>query len=317
MLLSIIIPLYNSENYIVKCIDSCFQQGLQQDEFEVIIINDGSTDRSLKIIEEHFVSYYNLRVYTQKNLGQGAARNYGINKARGKYIMFLDSDDFYLPGTIKRILNIAELMSCEVLNFLMEVEHSDGSIEVGYKYPYDFNKVYSGKDLLLDIGVTVGTVCSSLYRRSFILKYGIYFPIDMKHEDVYFSYIVYTRASKIIFSNIHCYFYHWNDSSTDRSIDAVKKKILEISDIQLAFYLKSMAEEDGICDKLACYLKKNSNSILISLLVSILKNKSLLNRKEFKKECLLRGLYPMSGATKSWKTTILQPVFNFLLFIDR
>ena len=317
MLLSIIIPLYNSENYIVKCIDSCFQQGLQQDEFEVIIINDGSTDRSLKIIEEHFVSYYNLRVYTQKNLGQGAARNYGINKARGKYIMFLDSDDFYLPGTIKRILNIAELMSCEVLNFLMEVERSDGSIEVGYKYPYDFNKVYSGKDLLLDIGVTVGTVCSSLYRRSFILKYGLFFPIDIKHEDVYFSYLVYTRASKVIFSNIHCYFYHWNDSSTDRSIDAVKKKILEISDIQLAFYLKSMAEEDGICDKLACYLKKISNSILISLLVSIIKKKSLLNRKELKKECLLRGLYPMSGATNSWKTTILQPVFNFLLFIDR
>ena len=317
MLLSIIIHLYNSENYIVKCIDSCFQQGLQQDEFEVIIINDGSTDRSLKIIEEHFVSYYNLRVYTQKNLGQGAARNYGINKARGKYIMFLDSDDFYLPGTIKRILNIADLMSCEVLNFLMEEEHSDGSIEVGYKYPYDFNKVYSGKDLLLDIGVTVGTVCSSLYRRSFILKYGLFFPIDIKHEDVYFSYLVYTRASKVIFSNIHCYFYHWNDSSTDRSIDAVKKKILEISDIQLAFYLKSMAEEDGICDKLACYLKKISNSILISLLVSIIKKKSLLNSKELKKECLLRGLYPMSGATNSWKTTILQPVFNFLLFIDR
>lgn len=317
MQISIIIPLYNSEKHIGRCINSCFSQGLKEDEFEIIIINDGSTDKSLEVVEDYYSVHTNIRVYSQTNQGQGVARNHGIDKAKGKYILFLDSDDYYLPETISSLLDIAETKHCEVLNFLMEVEYSDGSIEVGYKYSYDFNRVYSGKELLLHIGVTVGTVCSSLYRRSFILKYGIYFPIDMKHEDVYFSYLVYTRASKVIFSNIHCYFYHWNDSSTDRSIDAVKKKILEISDIQLAFYLKSMAEEDGICDKLACYLKKNSNSILISLLVSILKNKSLLNRKEFKKECLLRGLYPMSRATKSWKTTILQPVFNLLLFFER
>lgn len=314
MLLSIIIPLYNSENYIVKCIDSCFQQGLQQDEFEVIIINDGSTDRSLKIIEEHFVSYYNLRVYTQKNLGQGAARNYGINKARGKYIMFLDSDDFYLPGTIKRILNIAELMSCEVLNFLMEVEHSDGSIEAGYRYNYDFNRVYSGEEVLLHIGVNVGTVCSSIYLRDFILQNSLCFPTDMKHEDVYFSYQVYSYASSIVFTNIHCYFYNWNENSTDRSEEVSKRRNLQKSDLLLAYHLKVLSGEEKINSRISQFLKATSNSILISLFLISLKGEFLIGKKEFKRECSLKHLYPMKGWTNSWKTSMLQPFFNILLF---
>lgn len=314
MRLSIIIPLYNAEKHIARCIDSCFFQELKEDDFEIIIINDGSTDKSLEVVGRFSALHTNIRVYSQVNQGQGAARNHGLDKAKGKYILFLDSDDSYLPKTIKSLVDLAEEKQCEVLNYLMEVERPDGSIEVGYKYRYDFNRVYSGEELLLYIGVSVGTVCSSLYRKSFILQYGLRFPIDMKHEDVYFSYQVYTHASKVIFSNIHSYFYHWNEGSTDRSTDLKKIKILEISDIKLAYHLKSMAEKDEICNKLACYLKKNSNSILISLLISIIKKKSLLNRKELKQECSLRQLYPMRGPANSWKTTILQPFFNLLLY---
>ena len=94
LLLSIIIPVYNAEDYLRRCIDSVFKQGLNDNELEVIIIDDGSQDKSydiaLAIVSEH----ENIFVCTQRNSGQAAARNVGLEKAKGKYVMFVDSDDY-------------------------------------------------------------------------------------------------------------------------------------------------------------------------------------------------------------------------------
>ena len=155
MRLSIIIPMYNASQHIERCINSIYHQGLNVNEFEVIVINDGSTDNSLEIVKDYFTSYKNIRFFSQKNSGQGAARNLGIKHATGEYILFLDSDDFLLPQSINKILAIVKHVSCDVINFLMEVELPTGNVKESYLYHYDYDKIYSGKELLLRTGINV------------------------------------------------------------------------------------------------------------------------------------------------------------------
>lgn len=313
MRLSIIIPMYNASQHIERCINSIYHQGLNVNEFEVIVINDGSTDNSLEIVKDYFTSYKNIRFFSQKNSGQGAARNLGIKHATGEYILFLDSDDFLLPQSINKILAIVKHVSCDVINFLMEVELPTGNVKESYLYHYDYDKIYSGKELLLRTGINIGSACSSLYKRSFILRNNIFFPVDMKHEDVFFSYQIYTFASRVIFTKTHAYYYCWHPDSTDRKKSYENLKLLQLSDISQAYYLNKLSLDKRVNKELREHLKKISNSTLISLFWSILRNSSVLSKREFKEECRRRGLYPLKGRALSWKTTGILILSRFIL----
>ena len=313
MRLSIIIPMYNASQHIERCINSIYHQGLNVNEFEVIVINDGSTDNSLEIVKDYLTSYKNIRFFSQKNSGQGAARNLGIKYATGEYILFLDSDDFLLPQSINKILSIVKHVSCDVINFLMEVELPTGNVKESYLYHYDYDKIYSGKELLLRTGINIGSACSSLYKRSFILRNNIFFPVDMKHEDVFFSYQIYTFASRVIFTKTHAYYYCWHPDSTDRKKSYENLKLLQLSDISQAYYLNKLSLDKRVNKELREHLKKISNSTLISLFWSILRNSSVLSKREFKEECRRRGLYPLKGRALSWKTTGILILSRFIL----
>ena len=313
MRLSIIIPMYNASQYIERCLNSIYHQGLNVNEFEVIVINDGSTDNSLEIVKDYLTSYKNIRFFSQKNSGQGAARNLGIKYATGEYILFLDSDDFLLPQSITKILSIVKHVSCDVINFLMEVELPTGNVKESYLYHYDYDKIYSGKELLLRTGINIGSACSSLYKRSFILQNNIFFPVDMKHEDVFFSYQIYTFASRVIFTKTHAYYYCWHPDSTDRNKSYENLKLLQLSDISQAYYLNKLSLDKRVNKELREHLKKISNSTLMSLFWSILRNSSVLSKREFKEECRRRGLYPLKGGALSWKTTGILILSRFIL----
>ena len=313
MQLSVIIPMYNAEKYIKRCIESVYRQDLDINNFELLVVNDGSTDNSLEIVKDYLTSYKNIRFFSQKNSGQGAARNLGIKHATGEYILFLDSDDFLLPQSINKILSIVKHVSCDVINFLMEVELPTGNVKESYLYHYDYDKIYSGKELLLRTGINIGSACSSLYKRSFILRNNIFFPVDMKHEDVFFSYQIYTFASRVIFTKTHAYYYCWHPDSTDRKKSYENLKLLQLSDISQAYYLNKLSLDKRVNKELREHLKKISNSTLMSLFWSILRNSSVLSKREFKEECRRRGLYPLKGRSLSWKTTGILILSRFIL----
>ena len=115
--LSIIIPMYNVEKYIHKCIHSVVQNNLKRDDFEIIIVDDESPDNSLSIATEIAKEFDNITIISQKNKGLGGARNTGIQNAKGKYVLFLDSDDFYTPNSLETILKIAFDNELEILEF--------------------------------------------------------------------------------------------------------------------------------------------------------------------------------------------------------
>ena len=105
--LSIIVPVYNVEMYIRPCIESIFNQGLDEKYFEVIIVNDGTEDRSMEMIQDLIIFHKNIIVINQKNQGISIARNVGIAAANGEYILMPDSDDLLIENSLKPLLDIA------------------------------------------------------------------------------------------------------------------------------------------------------------------------------------------------------------------
>ena len=108
MRLSIIIPAYNAGKYLERCVSSCEEQSVPQDEFEIIVVNDGSKDNTLEVAESLADKYSNLRIFSKENGGSSSARNMGLDHAKGDYITFVDSDDYLLPGKLAAVLSVAE-----------------------------------------------------------------------------------------------------------------------------------------------------------------------------------------------------------------
>lgn len=115
--LSIIIPVYNVQKYLEDCLLSIYKQSLSLETFEVITVNDGSTDRSLDILRKYGKIYPNLIIVSQENKGQSAARNNGLAVASGKYIFFMDSDDFLCLDSLSSLLSKAVEHDLDVLRF--------------------------------------------------------------------------------------------------------------------------------------------------------------------------------------------------------
>ena len=115
MFLSIIIPIYNVEQYIEKCILSCERQNIEKSDYEIICINDGSTDRSEEIVKALKNNYNNIVALSQKNKGVSCARNLGLEKARGEYIWFVDGDDFVQENVLSDIKSILKGSNCKRL----------------------------------------------------------------------------------------------------------------------------------------------------------------------------------------------------------
>lgn len=117
MKLSFVIPCYNMEKYLPECLDSLLDQNLEANEFEIILINDESKDNTLKIVNNYATEHSNIRVLDKKNGGVGAARNSGLDLAIGKYVYFLDPDDFLAQNVLGKLLNTIERYDLDILTF--------------------------------------------------------------------------------------------------------------------------------------------------------------------------------------------------------
>jgi glycosyltransferase involved in cell wall biosynthesis len=128
-LLSVIVPIYNVEKYIERCLYSLENQEIEEDDFEIICINDGSPDRSRELIIRIMDVYKNVILIDQENLGVSIARNNGVEKASGKYILFIDPDDYVEIHSFKRILDCAERFRSQVLFLGFTVLDSDDHVK--------------------------------------------------------------------------------------------------------------------------------------------------------------------------------------------
>ena len=203
--LSIIVPVYNVEPYIRPCIESIFNQGLDEKDYEVIIVNDGSTDKSMEMITDIISQHNNIIIINQENQGLSMARNNGIEKASGEYIQFVDSDDLLIDNSLKPILKIAidsqaDLVVADFLRMTDEDIKHKGDL-IPNIFPI-VQKETTGYELFLgDIIPNECYVWRTLYKKDFILSKILRFIPGIHFEDVPFTYECYLKAPKCIRTN--------------------------------------------------------------------------------------------------------------------
>jgi len=172
---SIIVPVYNAEQYIEKCLDSLLGQTLQ--EIEIIAVDDGSADTSPGILKRYAEKSNKVKVFTKKNGGVSDARNYGLRHAQGEYIGFLDSDDFADPEMYEAMYETAFLQGGDIVECNLHHNYAD------YEDTEIVDKYYTPGELLC-FGRYV--VWNKIYRRSWLLDAGVLFPAERICEDLSF-----------------------------------------------------------------------------------------------------------------------------------
>ena len=201
---SVIIPVYNVEKYIDRCLKSVISQNY--DDLEIIVIDNGSTDRSGSICDVYANEYANISVYHIENHGVGSARNFGLSKARGEFIYFVDSDD-YLVGNLFAVLDLDLAVFSYYNSFeedLTEKQRTEKSLPFKGNYDKDgFIKIF--KELFLSD--MLYTVWNKIYRREFLLENNISFEQYELGEDVRFNLNVYRNVTKVYLSQESYYVY--------------------------------------------------------------------------------------------------------------
>lgn len=200
LLLSIIVPVYNVEKYIHPCLDSIFRQGLDEDIFEVIIVNDGTEDRSMEVIQDIIEQHKNITVLNQKNLSLSVARNNGIALAKGQYILMPDSDDLLIKNSLKPLLKKALESQADLVVadfYRITSEEIESFDEITQCYPESKEK--NGEQLYLeDLNTYQCYVWRTLYRRAFIIENQITFIPGIRYQDVPFTHECYLKAGKCL-----------------------------------------------------------------------------------------------------------------------
>ena len=206
--ISIIIPIYNSEKYIRKCIDSILNQTFK--DFELILVNDGSTDKSREICESY--KDKRIKIFNTENQGVSCARNIGIEKSIGKYLMFCDSDDYVEPEWCEKLYDLVKnnKKSYIVCSIMIKNYRNEPSYEQHWKVSDELFMISSKKEYFWKYKMQLlNSNCCKIYEKDIIFKYNIRFNEDITlGEDLIFNldYLKYVN-DKIIFLNIPLYNY--------------------------------------------------------------------------------------------------------------
>lgn len=207
--ISIIIPVYNVEKYLHECLDSIINQTFK--DLEIICVDDGSTDKSSEILEEYEQKDKRFTVISQPNKGVSAARNRGMQQAKGKYIMFVDSDDYIASNACELIYNSAEEKRCDILlfphyNFSASTCRDDGrllDLYITLKDNTTTFKEYSDEFLL-----TPSETHSKLYKTDFLRKYNLHWETQIQYcEDriFYINALIHAKAISILYKHLYYY----------------------------------------------------------------------------------------------------------------
>ena len=207
---SIIVPAYNAEKYIRKCLDSLIHQ--TKKELEFIIINDGSTDHTEEIVKEY--KDKRIRYFKNKNQGIGKTRNYGIEQAKSKYIMFLDSDDYLEKNACERMFQKIDSNDLDVVLCDFYKEYENGTVEEIRTPHFDNSSLEDNPDIITEY------LCpwAKIYKRELLIKNHIRFPENLKYEDAPFVIEALTKANKIgkVDECLNYYLIHGNSETTVR-----------------------------------------------------------------------------------------------------
>jgi len=322
MILSIIIPMYNAEAFIGTCLDNLLEQQLNLTEYEILVINDGSKDKSKKVVENYIKKYPNVILYNQKNSGNGAARNKGIDLAKGKYLYFLDSDDYIVTNVLNYLLNILEKQNLDILGF-----DSINTKSSNLKASKNIDEIQSAPDFKIIKGTKF--IADNNYRAevwwyiintAFFKSTGISF-YDRKYvQDSYITPSLFIKAERVLFLPLDIHRYRQNNNSIThiKSPTHIKKHMhdLVFSVNKLGVLIESIQSQ-----KCVFRLKNRQQGYVFFFLIRFIKsNMSFKELKNNLKDLKSIQAYPITHFLgkdyNGLKYQVLVFIFNtsFLLY---
>ena len=208
MLLSIIVPTYNVETYLANCLDSLVEQDLPTTVYEILVINDGSTDKSPEIAAAYEEKYEQIKVFNQENQGLSAARNQGLKLAKGQYVYFIDSDDYIARNTLDYALSMMQKHELDVLG-LRVMNTAELDVKEAKNY-----EVMNTEALRITDGITyiaenryLNNAWWYIIRRDYLVESGLIFPVGRFVEDANFTAQLIAGSSRIARSTLDFYRY--------------------------------------------------------------------------------------------------------------
>lgn len=240
--ISIIIPCYNVELYIERCINSLLKQSIGLEHLELIFVNDASTDSTLEVLIEYEKHYSDIIkiINLPHNIRQGGARNIGIEYASADYIGFVDADDWVEPLMYEKLYNAATQYDCDLVSCDIWIDKNNDDIK-RVKERKDAFYIIGNEDdrraLILD-GIK-GGICTKIYRKSILESHNISFPIGLAYEDNYFMALCLLYIKRIYVIDEYLYHYCIRMNSTVTSVDSIHQfDKLKIELIKLDEYKK-------------------------------------------------------------------------------
>ena len=271
MKLSIIVPVYNTKDYLKKCLDSLVNQTL--DDYEIIVVNDGSPDDSQKIIDEYVSKYPGvIKSYVKENGGLSDARNYGLKFAKGDYIGFVDSDDYVEENMFELLYNKAieksfDITVCDV-NYIYENKNVLVSSRIE-------NDTYDIKQSMIDI---YPAAWNKIYKRA-LFENGVIFKKGVWYEDVEFLYRLFPYIKSIGVVKLGLYNYVQCDNSIIKTFDKRLYNYIDNFNGIIAYYKKNKFYDKYFDELEYCYTRY--------LLMTFIKGAANFSKDEYNNACLV------------------------------
>lgn len=259
-IITIIVPVYNSEKYLARCIESLLFQTIKN--IDIVLVDDGSTDSSSNICDEYADKDKRVQVIHKQNAGQGLARNDGIGIATGKYICFLDSDDYYENNTCEKLVKAMEDSSADICSYGYQIDDSKGNI---IRRPQMVNRTYYGEseirefilhyfgDSAQDETLRGVSSCMSVFKKSIIVDNNIHFPSErvVSSEDTAFclEYCKYVKKALTISDSL--YHYCQNEASFSQAYRVDRLKLMKAHIEMLDYYAEQYNNFNEVKDRIA------------------------------------------------------------------
>ena len=217
MKLSVVVPVYNVQDYLARCLDSVLSQ--VSDEYEMLLIDDGSSDQSARICDEYAARYAQVTAFHQENGGLSSARNRGIEKSRGEYVMFLDSDDWIENGAISRFCGVIDRYAPDLILGKAYLTDGNGRKEskINYYIPeglYDIREYLNKLKEKMEFSPCAPFM---VYKKSFLDEHQLRFKAGILHEDILWTLTALTHAENIYCMDDYFYFNYIRQGSITHS----------------------------------------------------------------------------------------------------
>lgn len=309
--LSFIVPVYNVEKYITECVSSMYRQGLNEQEFEIILVNDGSTDKSIEVLSPIINKHGNIIVINQKNQGLSASRNTGLSKASGIYVAFIDSDDIIIDNSISILLKQAlETNADTIKSCVIKIKDSDIPQDgIKRSLPQPNIIIKNGEQAYCeDYNREESYVPQNLYKKEFLNRENLNFLVGMTFEDVAFYSEMCLKAKTFAISNIPFYIYRQREGSIMSTMN--KDKLISMNKVNE--YIWQISKNMPISNKTQKHIVDNIfySTILVNYWYVTHYTKIFPYWKEILTD--LKQRIPLSLFNNTWKQRIIAACFKYI-----